>query len=272
MYRRSSVLTTRRRVMALLAALGAGAAMLTAGPAAPAHAASVVHTTPPALTATNTVTLHAYPPAATSGGITPAANLEGITCIVGQDLHIVGEARSSGIMALASTECRFNFSGGPASVPRIEQSLFLLLDGTVISNGQHVATNSSAACCAFAAADLCLHGNWINQVTVNTIFPPGYTPPTISVTFTKSKTVNNGDCPQDLIIVPNVINGKTVAQATMSLRSAGLAPVTLPGIKTCDEPLEIIIKQSPAAGTVALRGSRVNITPSAGPPTSLPCP
>lgn len=180
---RISVLAARRRVLMLVAVLGAGAAMLAAGPAVPASAA-VVDAVPAVSADGSTVTITARPVSTGSpgsaGGVSPAANGSLVTCTLTADAPFVyGGPSDWNTTANSVTSCIYDFNGSPAPVAQIEQTDTLYFNGSP-ANMVHSFISDWPALATNVTEGGCLKGLVQNDVTNIVDFGPGYTPRTWS--------------------------------------------------------------------------------------------
>jgi hypothetical protein len=184
-FRRIPVLAARRRVLALVAVLGAGAAMLAASPAAPASAASA-GAAPGAPDGGTSVTITAYPVSTpspgSSGGVSPAAlNGSRVTCVITADPPLVDGSNSADwrTTATAQTRCTYDFNGSPAPVQQIDQTETLYFNG-VLENQTQALGNDTGIVAWRVSTSGCLQGLVQNDARNTVVFGPDYNPPTWS--------------------------------------------------------------------------------------------
>jgi hypothetical protein len=251
--------------MALVVAIGVATTMFVTAPLAPANAASVVHATPAAPAGAQTMTFHAKAPAATSGKISPFSTPLDLTC----DLESLVPSAAGGhtnsiVIALGTITCTFDIDGSPAPVPVINLTNTLIYDGRTMDTQSHVANGVSLDSETTVSAP-CLNGDWASATAVSVTFPIGYNPPSASGRNATSTTFNFGDCPNDYVEVPDVTD-RDVSVAQRDLHEAELVGVVRRLTPSCDFPNFVIMDQSPNGGQLALRGSTVELTQSAGRP------
>jgi hypothetical protein len=199
---RMSALVTRRPVAALVAALGAGAAVLMASPAVPASAAGLA-ASPAAPAAAKTVTITSHP--ATSGAISPFSNPLDITCTFRIDPPSIS---AGAISAGAAATCTYDRDGTPANVDFLDMNDYLLLNGGTFEDQREATQSNYYFDHTFVFAS-CQHGTWSNAVSLDVTFPAGYHPQTASAGDTASATIARcpGDPPVCAITCPGSAGG-----------------------------------------------------------------
>jgi hypothetical protein len=271
MYRRTSGLIARSRVMVLVAVLGAGTATLVAAPAHAAglhatqtHAASA-HTTSSAPTSAQTMSFHARGHAAPGTKISPFTNPLDITCW----LTTVAPSASgtiisaSGVTGDAQLVCTYDIDNSHADVPQIQLTNSLYFDSTIVDTKQDGEVGNYFAF-APTLAEPCQHGGWTSAASATVDFPAGYNPQTVTRSSSAQTWFNPGDCPGDEVAVPQMI-GLTVSAADLTLQNVGLRGGTVNPQDSCEQELGTIVRTSPSAGSIELKGTTVNYYVSNGP-------
>jgi hypothetical protein len=256
----------RRRLMALVAAIGVAMTMFVTAPLAPAHAASVVHATPATPAGTHTMDLYAKAPAATNGKNSPLSDPEVIRCHIEALAPEPGGGRANSLVtALATVDCTSLFDGSPVPVPFITLTNKLIHDGRTMNSKTEVVLNQPSHAVLTVSAP-CADGDWTSVAEATINFSADYDPPSGSGSNTISKTFNFGDCPNDYVEVPDVTD-LDVNIAKRLLDEAGLVGVVGPHGPSCDFPKFVIMDQSPKGGQlVLLESTVVKLTQSDGRP------
>jgi hypothetical protein len=206
-------------VAALAAAVGAGAAMLVASPAALASTAGLAASGP---TAAQTVSITAHP--TTSGPISPFSNPLDITCTFGVDQPSV---RSGVVISSAAARCTYDRDGSTANVPSLV--LHEVLDDNAVLEDSAVDPEPNYYLAhTFVASSGCQHGLWNNYALLDVTFPAGYNPPSEEAAISASSTVAYcpGDPPLCLVTCPSAVGG---AEHSMGAREPEPQPDVRPG-------------------------------------------
>jgi hypothetical protein len=248
MYRSISGLTARRREMALVVALGLGAAMLVASPAAPASASATVRT------------IHFYPTPNISVHVFMACTATAYPPIAADPVG----GSSTSVVGLGSVDCVYE-DGTPANSPHIT------LDETLIDPSLNDAVtkpsegDETGHLGATAINTSCSHGTWTSSAEAVVDVPLGWRlgpEGTTHVQDINFGTLNFGDCSADYTYVPNLYS-EDPDEASLALQAAGLQLGSVcPGCTTTNVPYldgEVMV-QSIAAGTRVLRGTTVDVT------------
>jgi hypothetical protein len=255
----------RRRLTALVAAIGVATTVFVTAPLAPAHAASHVHAPSPAPAGAQTTTIHAKAPGATGGKISPFSNPLDITCLLEALVPTAaGGHADSIVIAIAQITCTFDIDGSPAPVPIISLTNTLMYDGRIMAR-KGVPVFGLPFDAETTTSVPCFNGDWVSVAEVTVTSPDGYQPPVTSARTATATTFNFGDCPNDYVEVPNVVD-EDVRFALRDLSAVELEGRVVRHDTSCDIPKFNVMDQSPNGGQLALRGSIVELTESDGRP------